>query len=258
MAVPVKSGPETPHVRGLYFGRRRRSERKTRLEHYAFSQSQRLVPTLLIPIYDAYGEQALYQHRPDEPRVRDGKRLKYETCFGSKLVIDVPPLIHRDLGNPKPPLVITEGSRKADAAVSAGLCCISLLGVWGWRGTNDQGGKTALAEWEAIALNGRVVNLCFDSDVIQKREVYEALRRLKGFVENRGAEVRVTYLPSGDGGAKVGLETFWRLVTRPTSCSGWRKTNWSHPHNLIRSRLFRTLEPLMGCSGNVRHMTVRS
>lgn len=133
-------------------------EQKARLERYGFSHSQRLVPTLLIPIYDAHGEQALYQHRPDEPRVKDGKRLKYETCFGSKLVIDVPPLIHGDLGNPKLPLVIiTEGSRKADAAVSAALCCISLLGVWGWRGSNDQGGKTALADWEAIALNCRAV-----------------------------------------------------------------------------------------------------
>jgi hypothetical protein len=59
--------------------------------------------------------------------------------------------------------------------VSAGLCRISLLGVWGWRGTNDQGGKTALAEWEASALNGRVVYLCFDSDGVRKREVFEAL-----------------------------------------------------------------------------------
>jgi hypothetical protein len=80
--------------------------------------------------------------------------------------------------------------------------------VWGWRGTNDQGGKTALAEWEAIALNGRVVYLCFDSDVVPKREVFEALRRLKGFVENRGGQVQVTYLPSGDGGAKVGLDDY--------------------------------------------------
>jgi hypothetical protein len=38
--------------------------------------------------------------------------------------------------------------------------------------------------------------------------VFEALRRLKGFVENRGAQVRVTYLPSGDRGAKVGLDDF--------------------------------------------------
>jgi hypothetical protein len=183
-------------------------ERKSRLEHYGFSQSQRLVPTLLIPIYSAHGERALYQHRPDEPRIRDGKRLKYETCFGSRLVIDVPPLIRGDLGNPKLQLVITEGTRKADAAVSAGLSCISLLGVWGWRGTNDQGGRTALAEWEAIALNGRIVYICFDSDVILKREVFEALRRLKGFVENRGAQVRVTYLPCGEAGAKVGLDDF--------------------------------------------------
>ena len=85
-------------------------ERKAKLEQYGFSRSQRLVPTLLIPIYDAFGEHALYQHRPDEPRIRDGKRLKYETCFGSKLVVDVPPLVRDDLRNPKLPLVIRESA----------------------------------------------------------------------------------------------------------------------------------------------------
>ena len=41
--------------------------------------------------------------------------------------------------------------RKADAAVSIGLCCIAVLGVWNWRGTSDWGGKTALPDWEMIA-----------------------------------------------------------------------------------------------------------
>ena len=64
--------------------------------------------------------------------------------------------------------VVTEGVRKVDAIVSKGMTAIALLGVWNWRGTNQQGGKTALADWEAVALNGRPVYLCFDSDVMTK------------------------------------------------------------------------------------------
>ena len=36
-------------------------------------------------------------------------------------------------------------ARKVDAAVSHGLCCIGVPGVWGWRGTNAKGGKAALS-----------------------------------------------------------------------------------------------------------------
>lgn len=74
------------------------------------------------------------------------------------------------------PLLITEGVRKADAAVSVGLCCVALMGTWCWRGTNDAGGKTLLADFESIALNGRTVYVVFDSDVILKRSVHAALR----------------------------------------------------------------------------------
>ena len=43
---------------------------------------------------------------------------------GGKL--DVPPGALPLLGDPSRPLIITEGVRKADAAVSAGLCCVAL------------------------------------------------------------------------------------------------------------------------------------
>ena len=104
---------------------------------------------------------------------------------------------------------MTEGLRKADAAVSRGLACVALMGVWTWRGTNDAGGKTALADWEGIALNERLVYLAFDSDVTTKASVQLALARLKRFLESRGARVLVVYLPSGSEGAKVGLDDFF-------------------------------------------------
>ena len=93
-------------------------------------------------------------------------------------------------------LLVTEGMRKADAAASRGLCCIALLGVWNWRGTNEKGGRTALADWDEIALNDREVLICFDSDVTCKPEVGQALDRLRGFLEHRDAHVTVILCPA--------------------------------------------------------------
>lgn len=78
--------------------------------------------------------------------------------------------------------------KKADAAVSKGLCCIALLGVWNWRGENEHGGKTILADWEHIHLKGRRVYIVFDSDVMTNPHVHSVLVRLKAFLESRGAE----------------------------------------------------------------------
>jgi hypothetical protein len=158
---------------------------KVELRSLGFSENQARVPALLLPVWDVNGKIALYQARPDEPRVEKGKPVKYETLAGSRMTLDVPPSIRGQLGDPSIPLWITEGIRKADASVSAGLCCIALLGVWNWRGTNDRGGKVALPDWESIALNGRVVYIAFDSDVMTKPPVRQALERLKAFLESR-------------------------------------------------------------------------
>jgi hypothetical protein len=176
---------------------------------YGFAGEQLIVPTLLIPVHSIHGGIALYQHRPDTPRLsRDGKAIKYETLAGARMALDVQPRIRPLDGDPKTPLWITEGIKKADAAISAGLCCIGLLGVWNWRGANALGGKTALPDWECVALNGREVVICFDSDVMVKTSVQEALARLSEFLASRGAKVKYAYLPDGEGGAKVGLDDY--------------------------------------------------
>ena len=180
---------------------------KADLAKLGFSRSQQLVPALLIPIHDPTGRVATYQIRPDEPREVKGKKLKYETPTGSSLTLDVNPLSLNKLGDPATPLCITEGSKKVDALASRGLCALGLMGVWGWRGTNPNGGKTALPAWENVALNGRTVYLCFDSDVTTKREVYAALERLKAFLESRDAKVKIVYLPD-DGDAKTGVDDY--------------------------------------------------
>jgi Domain of unknown function (DUF3854) len=183
--------PEIVKARGY-----RTVVRKVELERLGFGRVQRNVPALLIPVFSPGGEVVLHQSRPDEPRIKDGKALKYETPSGSRMTIDVHPSMREKLGNPAIPLYVTEGIKKGDALTSRGLCTVSLLGVWNWRGTNEHGGKTVLPEWDSIALNGRRVYLVFDSDVMVKRQVQKALERFKASLESRSAEVRVVYLPT--------------------------------------------------------------
>jgi len=181
---------------------------KAELIRLGFGENQCRVPALLVPVWTVAGEIGLYQTRPDEPRIKDGKPLKYETPRGARMALDVPPAARSLLGNPQIPLFITEGIRKADSAASQELCCIALLGVWNWRGTNEFGGLTALPDWEYIDLRGREVYICFDSDVMTKPQVHKAMARLKAFLEQRHAHVHLIYLPPEEGGAKVGLDDY--------------------------------------------------
>ena len=181
---------------------------KRELGELGFGRSQQIVPTLLVPIHGVTGDVMLRQHRPDQPRKRKGKEVKYETPSGSRMVLDVPAGARVHIADPKVPLWITEGALKADAAVAAGLCCVAVLGVTSFRGTNNAGGKVALADWEQVALNDRQVFIAFDSDVMTKKAVHLALTRLGAFLTRRGASVSYVYLPSSDSGAKVGLDDY--------------------------------------------------
>jgi hypothetical protein len=198
--------PEVAAARGY-----RSATSKAELKRLGFSDFQCRVPALLVPVFSVFGEVATYQIRPDDPRIdkKKGKALKYETVAGARMVIDVPPTARAKIGDPSVPLFVTEGVRKADSAVSRGLCCIDVLGVWNWRGTNADGGKTALGDWEAIALKERKVYLAFDSDYLEKMAVRQALTRLRIFCQSKGAHVQVLGLPPGDGGIKVGLDDFF-------------------------------------------------
>lgn len=166
------------------------------------------VPGLLIPLRRHDGSVWGYQYRPDAPRVMQGKPRKYETPHQQAGGIDVPPAVRDWLGDPSVPLLVTEGSRKADSAVSHGLACISVLGVWNWRGTNPVGGRVALPDWHDVALNdGRRVVLAFDSDVTSKPAVARALAELANYLASKGASVGYLHLPELDGG-KTGLDDY--------------------------------------------------
>jgi putative DNA primase/helicase len=178
------------------------------LEQLGFSPSQRRTPALAIPLWNVHGAVAFHQVRPDRPRLRDGKPVKYETPNGVRMALDVHPVVRSHLSDPTEPLLVTEGARKADAAISQGVHALALVGVWNWRGTNGSGGKTVLPDWEAVALNGRTVYLAFDSDSSSNPQVRQALNRLGRFLESRGAEVRIARLQPARDGAKQGLDDF--------------------------------------------------
>jgi hypothetical protein len=185
-------------------------EKKVDLKNLGFADQQCNPPGLLIPIYSPTGEIVNYQFRPDQPRIgKNGRAIRYETPSGTSMILDVHPFAREMLGNPTVPLFITEGIKKGDALVSRRLCAVTLLGVWSWRGRNGDGGLTALAEWEYLALNGREVYIVFDSDIMLKLGVYRAMVRLKAFLEGRGADVRIIYLQSGEGAKKQGVDDFF-------------------------------------------------
>ncbi len=201
--------PEVIEARGY-----RTAVSKKDLAALGFGPQQSRVPALVVPVCGLDGVPVTYQARPDEPRKffdrnKDKeKEIKYETPGKSRVRLDFPPAVPTAAWRtPDIPLWITEGVKKADAAASHKLVCMALMGVWNFRGTNEFGGKTFLTDWDGVALNGRTVYIVFDSDVMTKVEVYQALDALTAFLESKKAIVRYVLLPSADG-KKVGLDDY--------------------------------------------------
>lgn len=196
-------------------------------QELGFSSKQSFVvseafPAMVIPYFaPGAGSPTTYVLRPDNPRSIDNKDkkklpdgtypqrvLKYEMIKGSGNVLDCHPSLNGELSDPSYTLIFTEGAKKADSLISRGFAAINLNGVWGWRGTNASQGKTALSDFDAIALNGRRAVLLFDSDVRTNDHVKGALRRFKNFLETRGASVISVLLPPSDNG-KLGIDDWF-------------------------------------------------
>src|SRR5262249_14555222 len=88
---------------------------------------------ILFPIeaWDAPGRMT-WQFKPDRPRLRDGKPVKYESPPGARLTLYAPRRIRAKLADASVPLWITEGIKKSLSAVGQGFCCIALAGVDAW------------------------------------------------------------------------------------------------------------------------------
>lgn len=179
------------------------------LEPLGFSHAQRSAPGILIPLHGPDGSDAGCQYRPDSPRSNDkGKVIKYENPKGGAIRIDMPPQCREAALNPEAELWITEGAKKADALASLGVCAINLIGVWGFKGRNEFGGTTVLADFDLISWSKRIVYIVYDSDIMTKTPVKKALERLAEHLGRRNAEVCIVHLPPGPGDEKVGVDDF--------------------------------------------------
>jgi hypothetical protein len=182
---------------------------KPDLEQLGFATSQLRVPGILIPLWSVNGNDVGYQFRPDHPRPGSrGRPIKYENPKGSSNRLDCPPRCQKMLGDPKVPLWITEGSKKADALASHGACAVSVSGVWGFKGKNQFGGITFLADWDYIAVRNRTVYLAFDSDIVSKDPVRKALEHIAEHLKRKGACIKIIQLPQLEGQDKTGIDDY--------------------------------------------------
>lgn len=156
------------------------------------------------------------------------------------------------------PLLITEGEKKALAAVQSKLACVAVGGVYSWRThihtferervrvedkpsarivhVDDRGEKayrTEVApELDEIEWGGRSVTIVFDSDTDDNPEVQRAAFELANWLADRGALARQVSLadriPAAtlrkSGRTKVGLDDL--LLLDPTYSDHLRDTEW--------------------------------
>lgn len=190
------------------------------LKACGFAPRQRRVPGLLIPLHTTDGQNGCYVYRPDSPRVvevrsrknADGtypqKVIKYEQPKGEAVRVDCPPQCRPQLADPQVPLFITEGQKKADALVSRGACAIALTGVWNWKSRNQYGGTTFTNDLDYVAWENRTVYIVFDSDVMTKAGVRQALVRFTEHLQRKKAQIQHIYLPKLASG-KTGVDDWF-------------------------------------------------
>jgi len=136
--------------------------------------------------------------KPDDPRWRDGKPIKYESPrkSGNHAYFQV-------TSDPSAKsFVITEGEKKALAVSQCGTSCIGLSGVWGWclsRPTGIDGKKHGpyrlIPDLAKLAWQGADVVILFDADIETNRMVQLAELRLAQTLQTKGATVRLGRIP---------------------------------------------------------------
>ncbi|HZY56314.1 MAG TPA: DUF3854 domain-containing protein, partial [Rubrobacteraceae bacterium] len=169
-------------------------------------------PGILFAIHRPNGETS-WSYRPDEPDPNNPSR-KYEQPSkhygGPGNVLDVHPSLHHLTDNVNVPVIFVEGVKKGDSIVSAAraagveVLVVAIPGVWNW--LSD--GKP-ISDMLEIPVDGRRVEVCFDSDMLHNPNVQDAARRLAEHLVERGAEAFITYLRDKPDGSKVGADDFF-------------------------------------------------
>ena len=157
---------------------------------------------LLMPLHPLLGGEA-YQLRfkpGAEPLGANGKPRKFTTPKGQRNKMATSPLTRERLGAARETIVLSEGITRIDALVPFGIPAVAFTGSTSWIGTNALGGKTLLADFREIAIEGNAFILAFDGDVVTNPRVNSAARNLAAVLYAAGAsKVWTLTLPGGVG-----------------------------------------------------------
>lgn len=193
------------------------AEALTRLPKLGFSAHvARLGSGLLLPLTLPDDPVPLSQFRPDRPRQdKEGGIIKYEIPHKRPQRLILHPRVLAALRTGTTPLYITEGAKKVDSLISRGAVALGGIGVWSFtvkrsvlektRGTP----KVLLPDWQGIALQGRPVIICFDSDAALNTDVDQAEAELGALLRAQGAQVSRVRLPAAPDGSKQGIDDFF-------------------------------------------------
>lgn len=91
------------------------------------------------------------------------------------------------------PLWVVEGEKKALAVAQLGFPAVGFCGVEGWHARSE---RRLLADFDAVQLRGRIVELLPDGDYKTNPDVHRAVQRFGAALAARGAQPRVVLLPS--------------------------------------------------------------
>lgn len=166
------------------------------------------LPALVIPYTDDFFRIRYLTGEPVKKRLGQKKPQRYAQLPGSGVRAYLPPAPGIDWtaigADPKQPLIITEGEKKALAATSAGFKTIGLGGVFNWLSNGELLPELCAMEWR-----GRDVYICFDSDAAENSYILAAEARLALELSvKRGANVLRMRIPGSKtpGSSKVGLD----------------------------------------------------
>lgn len=181
---------------------------KTILENKLHTESDALV----IPYFDLKGDDSNYHlSRPHNPRIINGKKIKYIQPKGVPPKAYFPKCCRENLAKSKKSVFITEGPLKALAISQTGLDVIGLTGVWC---AHKKDSQELIDDLQAIDWNERKVYIVFDYDekVSTREHVYKAKCKLAESLKYAGAtEILSVDLPPGQNGRKQGADDY--LVT---------------------------------------------
>ena len=123
----------------------------------------------------------------------DGQQIKYLQPRGTspRLYFCVPAL--REVLSGPAPIWLIEGEKKALAVAQRGLPAVGFAGIEAW---HAGGSRELLADFDAIPLAGRVVELVPDGDWQTNPNVERGVIRLAEALRARGAHPRLVVLPA--------------------------------------------------------------